>query len=636
MSRKEPGSPESFASFERRAREAEQRCEAYRRAFLLLLSEPFENLDDTLNRMLEVLATTLDVERVSYWAFTHNDEAIECHYQYTRAGAPAAAITRIDRRNFPNYFEAVSSHLAICADDARVDVRTCDLAANYLEPLGITSMLDVPVRAFGRCIGVLCHEHTGKARRWLPDDQHFASGVATQVALAHERARNRKAQEDVLARSLRDEESQLPNVMKLDGAIDEALAACISGRAPGAALIVVSVDQFQHVAAALGTQRMRDLVRQFAANLVAATPAGGTAARIAQNEFAILIPEVSQESVESAVQKTIAPLSEPLESNGRRVFITVSAGYTWCHPRLADSVGQLRTEARLAAQAAQAAGGERARPFSSEMREQMLHRIRMEQDLRRALEEKEFALEFQPIVEIDRHYCKAVEALVRWRHPQRGLLLPEQFMAVAIDAGIMADLGRRVLRAACQGVAEVRSRTHSSDLELTVNMSVPELLLSGTAEVVRQELGEAGLPASALTIEVTESEVITDLARTRTALEEIRASGVKISLDDFGTAHSSLSWLRGLPVDNLKIDRSFVIGVEHDRRDEAIVQSILGLGAAFDQTVVAEGIETSNQLRKLSQLGLRFAQGNLFAEPRAPAGVDDAWLREAGARARLS
>src|SRR5688572_6457311 len=118
MSRKEPGSPESFASYERRAREAEQRCETYRRAFLLVLSEPFENLDDTLKRMLEVLATTLDVERVSYWAFTPNDDAIECRYQYTRTGGPASTITRIDRRNFPNYFDAVSTHLAICADDA--------------------------------------------------------------------------------------------------------------------------------------------------------------------------------------------------------------------------------------------------------------------------------------------------------------------------------------------------------------------------------------------------------------------------------------------------------------------------------------------------------------------------------------
>jgi EAL domain-containing protein (putative c-di-GMP-specific phosphodiesterase class I) len=172
------------------------------------------------------------------------------------------------------------------------------------------------------------------------------------------------------------------------------------------------------------------------------------------------------------------------------------------------------------------------------------------------------------------------------------------------------------------------------ELGVTVNMSVPEVLLPGTAEVIRQELESTGLAPAALTIEVTESVLIADIARARAAIEELRAVGVRISLDDFGTLHSSLSWLRGLPVDSIKIDRSFVAGIDHDRRDVAIVQSILGLAVAFDQTVVAEGIETSNQLRKLRELGLRFGQGELFGAPRELASFSRDSLREAGERAR--
>jgi EAL domain-containing protein (putative c-di-GMP-specific phosphodiesterase class I) len=210
----------------------------------------------------------------------------------------------------------------------------------------------------------------------------------------------------------------------------------------------------------------------------------------------------------------------------------------------------------------------------------------------------------------------SLEALLRWRHPRLGILTPEAFIQVAVDSGVMLELGRRVLTNACSGLAKLRTQKGLEQLSMTVNMSAPEILLPGTAEAVHMELMRNLLPPEALTIEITETAFMIDLDRAAAAIEEIRELGVNISLDDFGTAYSSLSWLRKLPIDKVKIDRSFVAGIESERKDLAIVRSIVELANAFDRDVVAEGVENANQLRILRELGVAHAQGFLFARPQ--------------------
>jgi EAL domain-containing protein (putative c-di-GMP-specific phosphodiesterase class I) len=254
--------------------------------------------------------------------------------------------------------------------------------------------------------------------------------------------------------------------------------------------------------------------------------------------------------------------------------------------------------------------------------------VALEQDLRRALDAAEFDLYFQPIVPLLPGGGASVEALLRWRHPSLGVLAPCQFIDVAVDTGVMLELGRRVLRAACASIARLRLRPGLEDLEVTVNMSAPEVLLPGTADAVRSELLAHGLPPRALTLEVTETALICDLERAAEAIAEIRALGVHISLDDFGTAYSSLSWLRQLPIDKVKIDRSFVAGIITEPRDLAIVRSIVELAKAFDRDVIAEGVENVEQLRVLRELGVDHAQGFLFAEPQPFDRIDARALRE--------
>jgi EAL domain-containing protein (putative c-di-GMP-specific phosphodiesterase class I) len=221
----------------------------------------------------------------------------------------------------------------------------------------------------------------------------------------------------------------------------------------------------------------------------------------------------------------------------------------------------------------------------------------------------------------------SLEALLRWRHPRRGLLTPAHFLDVALEAGIMVELGRCVLRMACEHMMKLRTRGGMEDVNLTINMSAPEVLVPGTAEAVRSELLRSHLPPDCITIEITETALMADLDRAAIAIGEIRALGVRISLDDFGTAYSSLSWLRRLPIDQVKIDRSYVSGIEHEPRDLAIVKSVVDLAKSFNRDVVAEGVESGAQLDVVRGLGVKYAQGYYFSRPMAASKLDSHQLR---------
>ncbi|HEU4779680.1 MAG TPA: GGDEF and EAL domain-containing protein [Steroidobacteraceae bacterium] len=590
---------------------AEKRCVDYRRAFHMLLDEPFDDLDKTIDRMLRILAATLDVGRVSFWTVDTNYSSIRCEHVFNVDGARALGPTLLKRSDCPTYFDALCLELVIAVDDARNDPRTREFSASYLEPLGVFSLLDVPVRAFGRYVGVLCHEQFDAKRSWSREDEHFVSGVATQIALAYERDHTKRAQDKLLERSLRDEDSQLANRVHLA----QALEAYLQNPNRAGAVVVLSADQHAFVASSLGIRRMQHLLRQFAARLVAATPDGSLVARTATNEFALLLRGMESDDVPRFVAQFTAAVTSPLQSEGQRLFFTLSTGYALICSESEQDAEAVLIEAQMACHEARTAGGDRATPFTTAMRQSMRGRLSLEQDLRRALDAAEFDLHFQPIVPLSRDGGMSLEALLRWRHPRLGVLAPDAFIQVAIDSGVMLELGRRVIAAACNSLARLRAQEGLEQLGITVNMAAPEVLLPGTAEAIQMELMRNGLPAQALTIEITETALMVDLARAAAAIGEIRALGVGISLDDFGTAYSSLCWLRRLAIDKVKIDRSFVAGIEHEPKDLAIVRSIIELTKAFKRDVVAEGVENLNQLRILRELGVDHAQGFLFAHP---------------------
>ncbi len=585
------------------------RCERYREAFLLLLNAPFEDLDDTLIRMLAVLATTLDIDRVGFWLFTDAPRGIQCAHQWGRDASGPVVPALLLAEDYPHYFSAISSELVIAVTDTRTDARTLELTRGYLEPLGICSLLDVPVRAFGRYLGVLCHEHKGTPRLWTAEEQHFASGVANQIALAHERDQAKAAERALLWRCTHDEQTQLPNRAYLDDALHSAAAADNSG----VAMAVTSVDQCSYLLGALDAQTMATLAQQIAQHLLRVAPADWLVTRTATNEFALLIREVNSAALARALDTWAAALKLSVQVGKQRVFLTWSSGYSQRELLEPDDINAFVSEAQLASVAAHRSGGNCLVQFDSVMRSSMSAQLEFEQEMRRGLDASEFKLYFQPVFELDCGRCVAVEALLRWEHPQRGLICPDAFLPVALSSGLILDLSRFVVRAACQSIAQLRRQSGLNDLQIAINMSAPEIVVPGTVELLEDELARAEVAPESLTLEITESVLILDLDRAADVLSSIRGAGVKVSLDDFGTAYSSLSWLRQLPIDTVKIDRGFVAGMLDDHRDRAIVEGITALTKAFGREVVAEGIENIEQLAALRALGADFGQGYLFS-----------------------
>jgi EAL domain-containing protein (putative c-di-GMP-specific phosphodiesterase class I) len=258
--------------------------------------------------------------------------------------------------------------------------------------------------------------------------------------------------------------------------------------------------------------------------------------------------------------------------------------------------------------------------FDPTMYERALGRLEVENDLRRAIEQEEFVVHYQPIVRLDEEEgVWRIEALVRWDHPERGLLDPDEFVPIAEESGLVVPMGEQVLEQACRRAVEwQRQFPRSTPLVMCVNLSARQLSRPDLVETVERVLGETGMEGGYLSLDVTETAYVSTLTRHRAVLDHLKAMGVEISIDDFGTIYSSLSYLKRLPADAIKIDKSFVKGLGGEVEDTAIVQMIIGLAHTLGMEVIAEGVESEEQARLLKEMGCDFAQGYHFAQPLPP------------------
>jgi EAL domain-containing protein (putative c-di-GMP-specific phosphodiesterase class I) len=260
--------------------------------------------------------------------------------------------------------------------------------------------------------------------------------------------------------------------------------------------------------------------------------------------------------------------------------------------------------------------------FDPAMYERAMSRLEAENDLRRAIERGEFVVHYQPIVGLDDRSVWGVEALVRWEHPERGLLNPDEFVPVAEESGLVVPMGGQVLREACFRAKEWQEEhPRVPPLVMSVNLSARQLSRPDLAETVERVLGETGIEGNCLTLDVTETVYVKALEGNTTALDRLGAMGVRISIDDFGTGYSSLSYLKRLPADALKIDKSFVAGLGEDIEDTAIVRMVIELAHTLGMEVIAEGVENEEQLALLKEIGCDSAQGFYFSKPLPPEAV---------------
>jgi EAL domain-containing protein (putative c-di-GMP-specific phosphodiesterase class I) len=323
-------------------------------------------------------------------------------------------------------------------------------------------------------------------------------------------------------------------------------------------------------------------------------------------------------------------LAEPVELGGHRLQVTPSIGIC-TFPADGEDVDTLMRNADTAMYHAKQAGRNTYQFFTAAMTEAVQRRLRLESDLRAALERDEFVVHFQPQLDLRSGAIVGFEALVRWRHPQRGMVPPAEFIPVAEEAGLIGAIGERVLRRACAQASAWRRAGHDR-LQLAVNCSARQFQDERFVARVESILLEAGLPAARLELEITESIVMRRTEDVNARLLELERMGVRISIDDFGTGYSSLSYLKRLSIHQLKIDRSFVRDIGTDPDDAAIVNAIIAIAHTLGLKVVAEGVETPGQLAYLRAAGCDLGQGYLFSAPLPAEEVGrllDAWRPEA-------
>jgi diguanylate cyclase (GGDEF)-like protein/PAS domain S-box-containing protein len=382
------------------------------------------------------------------------------------------------------------------------------------------------------------------------------------------------------------------------------------------AVLFIDLDEFKTVNDLHGHTLGDELLKQAAERLRTTLRTADAIARIGGDEFAVLFEGVGLGFDASAAERVIESFAQPFFIESSQVFVTASMGIA-LNDSGTESAEDLFRNADLAMYAAKTANKGHYEVFSTNMHSTILDRMQMEVDLRHALDQSEFQAYYQPIVTLPLGTIVGVEALIRWNHPQRGLVMPGEFIGVAESSGMIVQIGAWILRHACQEF-EVLTQgvAGGQNLGLSVNLSTRQLSDPLLIDTVRDALANSGLDARRLTLEITESAVMKDVSNTFLVLTELRSFGVKIALDDFGTGYSSLSLLSEIPVDTLKIDQSFVTSVAKRPEPGRLIRAIELLASDFGLRTVAEGVEELDQLEALQGLGCQTAQGFYFARPQ--------------------
>jgi diguanylate cyclase (GGDEF)-like protein/PAS domain S-box-containing protein len=446
------------------------------------------------------------------------------------------------------------------------------------------------------------------------------------VALFTDITELRRKDERIHRLAFRDPLTGLPNrslaLDRLQHAIDMARR---SARPLGAMLI--DLDRFKTVNDVFGHDIGDLLLKAVAERLAGMFRSSDTVARLGGDEFLVIMEEASEpEECAALAERVIRNISEPIEIQGRAIQIGASVGMAFC-PNDAEEVTTLIKHADVAMYAAKADGKGVFRFFRTDMNERATKFLSLEMELRLAIENGELELHYQPKVALADGALHGVEALVRWRHASRGLVSPADFIPVAEESGLIVELGDWVLREACRQAALWQGRMGV----IAVNLSARQCDKVDLVGRIRELTGQYGIDPALLQLELTESTVMTHPERAIELLDRVHELGVTVAVDDFGTGYSSLSYLRRLPIDTLKIDRSFILNLGMNEEDSQIVGTIIALGQILKMTVVAEGVETEAHAQLLRDLGCDLAQGYLFARPQ-PAAELEKWrlLRQNG------
>lgn len=431
--------------------------------------------------------------------------------------------------------------------------------------------------------------------------------------VAHDVSHFKEAEATAKQQAVTDPLTKLANRLGLEERLNELVQEYAIEQSDGFALLLVNLDEFRRINEGLGLPAGDNILQTTSLRLSGCVKRGDTVARLAADAFGIILHDVTQGEVVDRIAGRIAEsIRQTYFIDGAPISLHASTGIT-LFPNDASDVPNLLRQAELAMDSAKTAGGDTHVFFDPVLSEAAEHRRHLENDLRAALRKQELVLFFQPI--IDLHACRVsgAEALIRWWHPTRGLVTPDNFIPLAEKTGLIVEIGVFVLEAACRQLQTWQQQGLNYTLSLNVSGSqIPDGL---SPSRLRETINRHGIPASRLALEITEGVMLHDIEKSQQWLDAVHEIGFRVYLDDFGTGYSSLSYLKRFPVDTLKVDKSFVQDMQTDNNEYTLVGAIIAMGRSLGLEIVAEGVEKVSQAHALQHMGCRYAQGYLYSRP---------------------
>ncbi|MEA3075138.1 MAG: hypothetical protein QOF60_46 [Actinomycetota bacterium] len=642
------------------------------RVVLLRVGAPFSQEEGILLRgMARVLVLTvrllrlLELERISRRSLQERQELLERLFRIQRSishRAPIAEVLSAITDGASSLLDAEVVSLRILDEDdpgylriaASVGIDDDTLASIFRRPIGegvggravsegrlvvadeyektenalpafVTSGLQTamaaPVYRDGKVAGSLLVASYDRRRTYTPSEHDMLLAFAEHTSLALNdssaiEAINR-AYTDAMHRATHDQLTGLPNRALVLDRLGHALARRRPADDQQLCVLFVDLDRFKAINDSLGHSVGDEVLSLVANRLRAAVRPADTVARLSGDEFVVVCEDITTAEAMRVADRVEASIAEPISLFGRENVLTASVGLAMAQAHDVRPEDILR-DADVAMYRAKERGGARIEVFDEGIRSQMLARIEMEHALRRALSSDELRLHYQPVVAADSGKLVALEALVRWQHPEDGLLPPDVFVPVAEQSGLIVPLGHWVIEEACRQVAAWRALGPDSpfaEVRVDINLSGRQFADTGLLATICNAIRRHGLPGHAVGFEITESVLMDDGDSTVAVLRGLKELGVHLAIDDFGTGYSSLSYLESFPVDTVKIDRSFVQRMSSSGANDVIISAVVSLARALGHDVIAEGVETAEQLEQVRSLGCQYVQGYYFGRP---------------------
>ncbi|MGH2889532.1 MAG: sensor domain-containing protein [Solirubrobacteraceae bacterium] len=565
--------------------------------------------DDLMQEAVDACVQLLAMDIAAVAEYVASDDAFRFRVMHGLSGVGSMDLVPGGRRCQSGY-ALMTGKPAIVTD---WDAERRFARSQVLTDRGARCGLTVVIVGRGAPFGALgCHSLTD--REIKQGDVDFVQSLANVLGDVVERE---LTNDDIRHRALHDPLTALPNRTLFLDRLQQATERLRRHQDSLTAILALDLDRFKLVNDSLGHAVGDELLAAIAPRLRQAVRSSDTVARFGGDEFGILLEDIGgeHEAIEMA-QRIASVFTRPFVLAGNEHFVTTSIGIALAAGgELADD---LMRDADAAMHRAKERGRARYELFDERLRGRAISRLRVENDLRRALERDELALDYQPLVSLPDRSLVAVEALIRWDHPERGRIMPGDFIAVAEENGLIEPIGRWVLDRACRQASRWhRERPDAPPLTMSVNLSAAQVASAGLTESVATAVRASGLDPACLALELTESVMMGEAQELRETLVALKALGVRLVLDDFGTGYSSLSYLQRLPLDALKVDRSFVAGLGTEPRGTAITEAIVAMSRALSLDVVGEGAETELQVAELTRLGCDLVQGYHFSRPVA-------------------